>query len=1143
MSTEEEVVIHIRLESDLAAGLAKDRAELEAFKKSLDDSSAASDAHAVASDADSEAVSGEADAHKEASAAIKDATKAKQTDSKSTTELTNGYSKLNSIVNKFSSDFQSNFKKNQKASKDFFDSLDEIGKGADTVLKGLTSTLLGANKGVAALAGVAGGAKLVLAGASVATKAWQGSLTVLAATIGAVTVGLAGMLAAQQEVQAIQLSPSFGGSSPQANKFLNQLYGDRNLAQFSKTDLLKTAQQLLRNGVPANQIQTAEESVGGISLTSGLDLKTTTTDLTKIAQLGKLTTKNIKPFLGILPQLDQALKQHLGEKGIDFVQQVTGNKIDALKNVNNVLTEENGTLIGKAKGWLRTIQSTIEAPGEAIDQRLKKPLDELGSSVNMFAAKYLPKLVQGFSAFIPGATRGAETGLDRLGKKFDQVMPTLVARFDKVRVEVDRFFDGIANGWERIHPSLVALASAWDAIWKGIKPVAAAIGDLVGGVLRDFSDSLAGSESKLQGFGNRFADFIKSLKPVVSDIEDIIEKLVTTDTSVLGLFKPVLAVAEPIIGFFRDVVDWLSRIGQLGNVVKGLVIGLLAIKGAIIALKAISTVTSIVEAFTTALQGMTLAELAAAAAGPATGVGAGLTTGQTAASGAGALLARLGLNGGVGAAAGTIGSALVDIAPPVAAAVGAKYLQRHTSSGGGFLSNTLHKLTVMPGSPGGFLGASGSSSNGTGGDIAAASNRSYQQLLAKQEAVTSKNQATAARLGLGQPVNPAQTLGNVNTVASTFKTSIDGAVAIVKYFGLAGDSSKQLSKDLSHISDAGASQALLAAGLGSQQLAKDLTSAGSAASTFHDALSNALEAPFNLAKAQVSLEQDIDSLLTSVSQHASISAQKSNLGNVVQDLIDSATQKFAGQKDPKKQQQEIASYVYKGLGLLEKDNPALAKTLGGTISDTMKTAVQTANLSASKIQLLADPNTLLGSINAILSGQSFTIPVKSGGVAGSGGQLGSGGTVRLNNGGGVIGDTSSSRFGRTLSAHAAFNSAIPGNRQITSGMRNFGLGSLGSDHLKGGALDIIGDNLVSYASAMNNAGGFAEFHGDGDQRHLHVVPPHGDSATPFMGGGTGSYSSNTNVTINAQPNHSPWAIAQMTIRQIDRRNREMAERS
>lgn len=1139
MSTEEEVVIHIRLESDLAAGLAKDRAELEAFKKSLDDSSAASGAHAAASDADSAAVTGEADAHKEASAAIKDSTKAKQADGKSTTELTNGYSKLNSIVNKFASDFQSNFKKNQKASKDFFDSLDEIGKGADAVLRGLTSTLLGANKGVAALAGVAGGAKLVLAGASVATKAWQGSLTVLAATIGAVTVGLAGMLAAQQEVQAIQLSPSFGGSSPKANKFLNQLYGDRNLAQFSKADLLKTAQQLLRNGVPANQIQTAEESVGGISLTSGLDLKTTTTDLTKIAQLGKLTTKNIKPFLGILPQLDQALKQRLGEKGIDFVQQVTGNKIDALKNVNNVLTEENNTLIGKAKGWMRTIQSTIEGPGEDFDQKLKRPLDQLGSSVNMFAAKYLPKLIQGFGAFIPGATRGAETGLDRLGKKFDEVVPTLVARFDKVRVEVDRFFDRIAEGWDRVHPSLVALAHAWDAIWMGIKPVAAAIGDLVGGVLRDFSDSLSGSGSKLQGFGNRFADFIKSLKPVISDIEDIIEKLVTTDTSVLGLFKPVLAIAEPIIGFFRDVVDWLSRIGQLGNVVKGLVIGLLAIKGAIVALKVISTVTSIIEAFTTALQGMTLAELAAAAAGGGAGGTAALTGGQTAAAGSGALLAKLGLNGGVGAAVGTIGSALVDIAPPVAAAVGAKYLQRHTSSGSGFLSSTLHKLTVMPGFPGGFLGPSGSS--GSGGDIATASNRSYQQLLAKQEAITSKNQASAAKLGLGIQGNPAQALGNVNTVASAFKTSVDGAVAIVKYFGLAGDSSKQLTKDLSHISDAGAAQALLAAGLGSQQMAKDLTSAGDSASVFHDALSNALEAPFNLAKTQVSLEQDIDSLLTSVAQHASVSAQKSNLGNVVQDLIDSATQKFAGQKNPKKQQQEIASYVYHGLGLLEKDNPALAKTLGGTISDTMKTAVKTANLSQSKLQLLADPSTLLGSINAILSGQSFTIPVKSGGVAGSGGVLGSGGTV--NQGGGhVIGDTSSSRFGRTLSAHAAFNSAIPGNRQITSGMRNFGLGSLGSDHLNGGALDIIGDNLVSYASAMNNAGGFAEFHGDGDQRHLHVVPPHGDSATPFMGGGTGSYSSNTNVTINAQPNHSPWAIAQMTIRQIDRRNREMAER-
>lgn len=100
---------------------------------------------------------------------------------------------------------------------------------------------------------------------------------------------------------------------------------------------------------------------------------------------------------------------------------------------------------------------------------------------------------------------------------------------------------------------------------------------------------------------------------------------------------------------------------------------------------------------------------------------------------------------------------------------------------------------------------------------------------------------------------------------------------------------------------------------------------------------------------------------------------------------------------------------------------------------------------------------------------------------------------------GGIGDSLTSSMGKTLSNHSAINSGIPGKRNITSGYRNYALGSLKSDHVTGRALDMVGDNLVSYRDKMSAAGGLAEFHGKGDSRHLHVVPPQsgsiGDSVT------------------------------------------------
>jgi hypothetical protein len=101
--------------------------------------------------------------------------------------------------------------------------------------------------------------------------------------------------------------------------------------------------------------------------------------------------------------------------------------------------------------------------------------------------------------------------------------------------------------------------------------------------------------------------------------------------------------------------------------------------------------------------------------------------------------------------------------------------------------------------------------------------------------------------------------------------------------------------------------------------------------------------------------------------------------------------------------------------------------------------------------------------------------------------------------GGVVGDTTSSRLSQTMDRHKAINSSIPGKRSITSSYRTYGLGSLNSDHVTGRAIDLVGQNLGSYAVATRNAGGFAEFHGSGAGRHLHAVPGPGalgDTLTP-----------------------------------------------
>jgi hypothetical protein len=150
-----------------------------------------------------------------------------------------------------------------------------------------------------------------------------------------------------------------------------------------------------------------------------------------------------------------------------------------------------------------------------------------------------------------------------------------------------------------------------------------------------------------------------------------------------------------------------------------------------------------------------------------------------------------------------------------------------------------------------------------------------------------------------------------------------------------------------------------------------------------------------------------------------------------------------------------------------------------------------------------------------------------------------------------IGDTTSSRLSQTMSRHAAMNGQLTGNRTITSAFRTFGLGSPSSDHATGRAYDLTGQNLGAYSKLVHANGGFAEFHGNNANRHLHVVPgpgAMGDTTVPSYGkmpqsmpGQSGQAITN-NITVNGAPGQSPDAIAAAVIQKIDARERNIRER-
>jgi len=141
-----------------------------------------------------------------------------------------------------------------------------------------------------------------------------------------------------------------------------------------------------------------------------------------------------------------------------------------------------------------------------------------------------------------------------------------------------------------------------------------------------------------------------------------------------------------------------------------------------------------------------------------------------------------------------------------------------------------------------------------------------------------------------------------------------------------------------------------------------------------------------------------------------------------------------------------------------------------------------------------------------------------------------------------IGDTTSSRLAQTMGRHAAMNGMLTGTRTVTSAYRDFGLGSINSDHVMGRAYDLTGQNLGAYQRLVRANGGFAEFHGINGGRHLHVVPGpgrYGDAASPMGSmlyrsrpGASSNESGGITINMNVTGTSDPKATADAAIRQM-----------
>ena len=295
-----------------------------------------------------------------------------------------------------------------------------------------------------------------------------------------------------------------------------------------------------------------------------------------------------------------------------------------------------------------------------------------------------------------------------------------------------------------------------------------------------------------------------------------------------------------------------------------------------------------------------------------------------------------------------------------------------------------------------------------------------------------------------------------------------------------------------------------------------------------DQIKNARTDPFARMQFDGQFSTDFENAMTLAVSTAATAIQG---GTKVGDALDTGTSNL------------VAFLKKNGMTIDAKTEEKIRNMLGGSIQNSAA-AMQMAMVTGGKYAADAIRAALTGGAPPAVPLTGGTTPTVTGsGGGGHNGPLGGDGPFK--NKPMPQGDTTSSRFAATLASHSRFNSMVAGKRSITSGVRNTNLGSMGSDHKSGRAYDLVGDNLVSYADTVKGAGGFAEFHGSpgGGSRHLHVVPPQGDSSSPAMVGGGNGSTYNYNIEVVGSPGMDVNSLAETVMEKIRRTERSNRERS
>lgn len=878
-----------------------------------------------------------------------------------------------------------------------------------------------------------------------------------------------------------------------------------------------------------------------------------------------------------------------------FIEGLLSNKFDILKAYEGQLDRINDTLIGRLKGQFRSIKETLTDIGTPLVDSLKGPVTRLGNQLRASLVAVAPVIQSTFPQLGGQIEDVLSKAMLRLVVLIAQVTPKLVGLKDKF---MDLFYSVKNYIQNSLMPTLERFAGYWDSFWDAfLGPFVKGAAALLIQWLESFGKMTDEVSGKTRTFGADIQEIFKALGNFVEEFNKI-----------RTMLEPLFSALIGIVATVARIINADNGLGAILRLVGGLALGYIVFMKIAhwvgeIAKKA-TVSTAALNRLNTAVRSLGMAEKTTGLGG-AGGKGPGRLSGVVSAVGLTAMLgggmlqqsgnsdARVAGGALVGASTGAMVGSM--IAPGWGTAIGAGV----GALGGGYMSWRAEKAaakkkreeeraarvnSLIVSGQGDAQSRSASlqamrdrlvqadreqgSTTGRINELIGTSDRSdfQKERLRKMIGEDAANELLDAEKRLrherDESSDAIKTLDKQN---ANYNFTVKEAN---RFLGLSESAVQDWAQSVGY----DMTKSLEENGLSLENFLNSLDQ-------MPDKLAEAL--PYMGAKVGQMLMDSFDAVVAGPDAKAALDASWTTIKNsgpmsadAAKDLYDGFYENLATYIGTKvasgedatilvpAQQKALEEMLKPGgaLGGLDPANQQLFRdrVIGGLSDFNSKT--QPGSAGVAEISWAENQNRQ----RALLEGtfadlyEVSNVRLSTGAKSKIQGELRSLGLVSTSDpavttkpGSTVsrqrmpVGDTATSRFGRTMSSAMRAGRGISGRRSVTSGIRGWGLGSGSSDHLSGRALDVTGQNLGAYARSVQAQGGFAEFHGTGGDRHLHLVPA-GDTATPrSTGGGMGVGSLTVSVNVPAG-NWNEQTLAQevtrRVINEISRMNRSDEER-